>query len=125
MIRGVSPWGRAERRAYRGLMTTTELTAAPAVEQTTASVPATSTTTNGLSIAALVLGIAGIVAGFWFAAAAAIVLGFMARNREPQSRAMANWGLVLGFVGAFWWVAVGIVGLAFLAPVAAFLPFWL
>ena len=104
-------------------MTTTELTAAPAVEPTTASVPAT--TTNGLSIAALVLGIAGIVAGFWFAAVAAIVIGFMARTREPQSRTMANWGLALGFVGAFWWVAVGIVGLVFLAPVAAFLPFWL
>jgi F0F1-type ATP synthase membrane subunit c/vacuolar-type H+-ATPase subunit K len=105
-------------------MTTTELTAAPAVEPTTASVPA-STTTNGLSIASLVLGIAGIVTGFWFAAVAAIVLGFMARTREPQSRMMANWGLVLGFVGAFWWVAVGIVGLAVLAPFAAFLPFWL
>jgi hypothetical protein len=105
-------------------MTTTELTATPAVEPTTASVPAT-TTTNGLSIAALVLGIAGIVAGFWFASVAAIVLGFMARTREPQSRLMANWGLALGFVGAFWWVAVGILGLAFLAPVAAFLPFWL
>jgi F0F1-type ATP synthase membrane subunit c/vacuolar-type H+-ATPase subunit K len=105
-------------------MTTTELTAAPAVEPTTASVPAT-TTTNGLSIASLVLGIAGIVTGFWFAAVAAIVLGFMARTREPQSRMMANWGLVLGFVGAFWWVAVGIVGLAVLAPFAAFLPFWL
>jgi F0F1-type ATP synthase membrane subunit c/vacuolar-type H+-ATPase subunit K len=105
-------------------MTTTELTAAPAVEPTTASVPAT-TTTNGLSIASLVLGIAGIVTGFWFAAVAAIVLGFMARTREPQSRMMANWGLVLGFVGGFWWVAVGIVGLAVLAPFAAFLPFWL
>ena len=105
-------------------MTTTELTAAPAVEPTTASVPA-STTTNGLSIAALVLGIAGIVAGFWFAAVAAIVLGFMARTREPQSRLMANWGLALGFVGAFWWVAVGIVGLAVFAPFAAFLPYWL
>jgi F0F1-type ATP synthase membrane subunit c/vacuolar-type H+-ATPase subunit K len=105
-------------------MTTTELSAASAVEPTTASVPAT-TTTNGLSIASLVLAIAGIAAGFWFASVAAIVVGFMARTREPQSRTMANWGLVLGFVGAFWWVAVGVVGLAVLAPFAAFLPFWL
>ena len=104
-------------------MTTTELSAASAVEPTTASVPAT--TTNGLSIASLVLGVAGIVAGFWFASIAAIVVGFLARTREPQSRTMTNWGLVLGFVGAFWWVAVGIVGLAVLAPFAAFLPFWL
>ena len=122
---GDIPLGSGQGRAYRGLMTTTELTATPAVEPTTASVPATSTTTNGLSIAALVLGIAGIVAGFWFASVAAIIVGFFARDREPQSRTMWTWGLVLGFVGAFWWVAVGIVGLAFLAPVAAFLPFWL
>ena len=105
-------------------MTNTQVSAASAVEPTTASVPA-STTTNGLSIASLVLGITGIVAGFWFAAVAAIVLGFIARGREPQSRTMWMWGIVLGFVGAFWWVAVGIVGLAVLAPFAAFLPYWL
>ena len=120
---GGIPLGSGPACAYRGLMTTTELSAASAVEPTTASVPAT--TTNGLSIASLVLAIAGIAAGFWFASVAAIVVGFMARTREPQSRTMANWGLVLGFVGAFWWVAVGIVGLAVLAPFAAFLPFWL
>jgi F0F1-type ATP synthase membrane subunit c/vacuolar-type H+-ATPase subunit K len=122
---GDIPLGSAGGRAYRGLMTTTELSATSAVEPTTASVPATTTTTNGLSIASLVLGVAGIVAGFWFASVAAIVVGFMARNREPQSRSMANWGLVLGFVGAFWWLAVGIIGLAVFAPFAAFLPFWL
>ena len=104
-------------------MTTTELSTASAVEPTTASVPAT--TTNGLSIVALVLGISGIVTGFWFASVAAIIVGFLARKSEPQSRTLWIWGLILGFVGAFWWVAVGIVGLAFLAPVAAFLPFWL
>ena len=97
-------------------MTTTELPATSAVQTApavTASAPV-APATNGLSIATLVLAIAGIVTGFWFASAAAIVTGFMARTREPQARIMANWGLVLG-----------IVGIAVLAPFAAFLPFWL
>jgi hypothetical protein len=104
-------------------MTTTELpptTAQPAI----ASATPAAQTTNGLSIAALVLGVSGIVAGFWFAAVAAIVLGFMARTREPQARTMANWGIALGFVGAFGWVLVALIGVAFFAPFALFLPFW-
>lgn len=74
--------------------------------------------TPGLSIAALVLGIAAIPTGWWFASVAAIVLGFVARSREPQGRTMANWGLALGFVGAFGWIVVALLGLAFFAPFA-------
>ena len=112
-------------------MTTTDISATPAtpaVEQapqsaTTSSAP--SSTTNGFSIIALVLGIVGIVAGQWLLAVAAIVFGFIARNREPQSRLIANWGLALGFVGALGWVLVAIIGAAILAPFAMFAPFWI
>ena len=79
---------------------------------------ATVTPTPGFSIAALVLGIAAIPTGWWLASVAAIVFGFVARSREPQGRTMANWGLALGFVGAFGWLIVGILGLAFFAPFA-------
>ena len=74
--------------------------------------------TPGLSIAALVLGIAAIPTGWWFASVAAIVMGFIARSREPQGRTMANWGLALGFVGAFGWLVLAIIGFAFFAPFA-------
>ena len=55
---------------------------------------------------------------------AAIVLGFMARNREPAGRTWATWGIVLGFVMAFGWLVALIVGgVAALAalPFVAFL----
>jgi hypothetical protein len=80
---------------------------------------ATPATTNGFSITALVLGIAGIALGQWLLSVAAVVFGFVARNREPNGRLMANWGLVLGFVGVFGGILFGIVGLA------AFAPIWL
>jgi len=73
-------------------------------------------TTNGFSITALVLGIAGIALGQWLLSVAAVVLGFIARNREPGSRIMANWGLVLGFVGVFGGILFGIIGFAAFAP---------
>ncbi len=55
---------------------------------------------------------------------AAIVLGFMARTREPAGRTWATWGIVLGFVMAFgWFVALIVGGVAALAalPFVAFL----
>ena len=88
-----------------------------APQPTVVSTPA-ATGTPGFSIAALVLGIAAIPTGWGIASIAAIVLGFIARSREPQGRTMANWGLALGFVGAFGWILVAILGLAFIAPFA-------
>ncbi len=41
---------------------------------------------------------------------AAIVLGFLARTREPAGRTWATWGIVLGFVMAFGWLVALIVG---------------
>jgi hypothetical protein len=98
-------------------MTKTEsITSATAPAVAPAAAPVA--TTNGFSITALVLGITGIALGQWFLSIAAIVFGFVARNREPGARIMANWGLVLGFVGAFGGILFGIIG------IAAFAPFW-
>ena len=34
---------------------------------------------------------------------AAIVLGFVARRREPEARTLSMWGIIVGFVLLFWW----------------------
>ncbi len=90
----------------------------PYVAATAPSAQPVATPTAGFSIAALVLGIAAIPTGWWLASVAAIVFGFVARSREPHGRTMANWGLALGFVGAFGWLVLAILGLAFVAPFA-------
>jgi hypothetical protein len=97
-------------------------TSAPAESIAPAAAPAT--TTNGFSITALVLGIAGIALGQWLLSVAAIVLGFVARNREPSARLMANWGLVLGFVGVFGGILFGLIGFAAFAPLWLGAGFW-
>jgi hypothetical protein len=88
--------------------------------------PAAASSANTLSIVSLVLGIAGILLGQGLLAAAAIVLGFVARSREPQGIATANWGLVLGFVGLFGGILIAIMAFFGLAPlfVLGSLPFW-
>ena len=114
----------------------------PATEQTSATqtaaapttvpanpyaVPAaapTASASNGFSISSLVLGIASIPTGLAIAGIAAIVLGFVARGREPQGRTMANWGIALGFVGLFGWILFAIIGFAFFAPFALWGAGW-
>ena len=72
-----------------------------------------------LSVLALVLGIVSLVFGqTFFLPVAAIVLGFLARTREPASRTMGTWGIVLGFVSLFGWLLL-------LIPLAIFTPFFL
>lgn len=88
-------------------------TQSPAIE---ASAPAA--TTNGFSITALVLGITGIVLGQWLLSVGAIVFGFVARAKEPTGRLMANWGLVLGFVGVLGGLILGVMGVVLFAPFA-------
>ena len=97
--------------------TTTKKTPAIEAEPTTPVAPAPAATLNGFSITALVLGITGIALGQGLLSIGAIVFGFVARGKEPQARLMANWGLVLGFIGTFGGILVAIWG------VAAFLPF--
>jgi hypothetical protein len=98
--------------------TTTAPTAAPAA--------APAATTGTLSIVSLALGIAGILMGQWLLAAAAIVIAFIARSREPQALTTANWGLALGFVGVFGGLILGILAFFGFAPlfVLGSLPFW-
>lgn len=73
---------------------------------------------NGFSISSLVLGIAAIPTGLAVAAIAAIVLGFVARSKEPAGRTMANWGIWLGFIGLFGWIIFAVFGLLLAAPFA-------
>jgi len=98
---------------------TTKKTSAP-VADTIVPVPAPAPVTalNGFSITALVLGITGIALGQGLLSIGAIVFGFVARNKEPQARLMANWGLVLGFVGMFGGFVLALWGIAAFAPFA-------
>ena len=87
---------------------------------TTASSSATAAVSGPprtLSILSLVLAIAAVPLGhFFLLPIAAIILGFLARTREPWARTMSTWGIVVGFVVLFWWVAAGTLALAFLVP---------
>lgn len=102
--------------------TTTAIPSSSAAQPT----PAAASAGNTLSIVSVALGIAGILLGQWLLAVAAIVLGFVARSREPQGITTANWGLVLGFVGVFGGLLLGILAFFGLAPLFLFgsLPFW-
>ena len=119
--------------------TTSTPTADPVGEQTPAAQPsgvpenpyavppkpaAVTTASNGFSVSSLVLGIASIPTGLAVAGIVAIVLGFVARNREPQSRQLANWGIALGFVGVFGWLIFAIIGFAVFAPFALWGAGW-
>lgn len=83
--------------------------------------PHGASTTTGLSLTSLILGIASIVAGFtFFVPIAGLVVGILALKREPLGRTMAMWGIVLNSV-----ILVGAV-ILLLAAIAfgfAFLPF--
>jgi hypothetical protein len=63
-----------------------------------------------------VLGITGIVLGQALLSIAAIVFGFVARNRELNGRLVGNWGIVLGFVGVFGGIVIGLLGIATILP---------
>jgi hypothetical protein len=55
--------------------------------------------TRGFSISSLVLGLVSIVASYtFFVPIVGLVLGVMALKREPASRTMAIWGIVLNAV---------------------------
>jgi hypothetical protein len=97
---------------------TTAIPAPPAAQPAAAA--------NTLSIVSLVLGIAGILLGQGIIAVAAIVLGFIARSREPQAITTANWGLALGFVGVFGGILFSVLAFFGFAPLFIFgsLPFW-
>jgi hypothetical protein len=70
-----------------------------------------------LGTLSLVGGIASIVFGQTvILPIAAIVLGFLAHQREPQSRAFAIWGIVLGFLALFGWILIVAIGAVVAVP---------
>ena len=76
---------------------------------------------RGFSVASLVLGLVSIVASStFFVPIIGLVLGIMALSREPNTRTMAIWGIVLNAV-----MLAGTMLVAFGAAVVglAFLPF--
>ena len=86
---------------------------------TTTTAPAEET--RGFSIASLVLGLVSIVAAStFFVPIAGLVLGIMALQREPASRTMAIWGIVLNSVML---AGTVLVGLGFAVFGLAMLPF--
>ena len=73
--------------------------------------------TRALSIASLVLGISSLVFGFTFVVpAAGLVLGIMALTREPSSRVMSVWGIVLSGLTLGGGVVAVVLGLSLLLP---------
>ena len=62
-----------------------------------------------LSILSLVGGIVGLVGSFFYFgllfSIAAVVLGFIAKKKEPASKGMWLTGIILGFVG----IAIGVI----------------
>jgi len=79
---------------------------------------------RGFSLASLVLGLVSIVAGLTvIVPAGGLVLGILALKREPASRTMAIWGIVLNGVMLAGALLAGIVGIAFGLAVLPFLPF--
>ncbi len=107
-------------------MTTIDPTTTAIPSSTTQPSPATTSASTSLSVVSLVLGIVGIALGQAVIGIAAIVLAFVARSREPQGIATANWGLALGFVGVFGGVVLSILAFFGLAPLFLLgsLPFW-
>ena len=70
--------------------------------------------TRGFSIASLVLGLVSIIASSTFVVPAiGLVLGIMALKREPASRTMAIWGIVLNAVTLAGAVLVSLGALVF------------
>jgi hypothetical protein len=79
---------------------------------------------QGLAIASLVCGIAGVVLFFsgigFLPALAGVILGHIAQKRQPYARGLWLTGLITGYIG----VALGLlVGIAILA--AIFIPLFL
>jgi hypothetical protein len=86
---------------------------------TSTPAPAASAQPRTLSILSLVAAVASIPLGhIVILPIAAIILGFLARGREPWARTLSTWGIVLGFVVLFWWLLVGAVALMVWLPLA-------
>ncbi len=91
-----------------------------------ASAPASAAEKQWMSISSLVLGVVSIVAGWtFFLPVAGLVFGILALKREPSSRTMAIWGVVLNGALLAGSILIGLGALIFglvMLPFA-FLPF--
>jgi hypothetical protein len=106
------------RENYRGLMTTT-LPVEPGTDRPIAAAP-----TSTLSIISLVSAISGIAFGLVIPLSiVAIVVGVLALSREPQSRTMAVWGIVLGAIPGGLTIIFGGLAAVLLIPFGVFAAF--
>jgi len=77
--------------------------------------------TKTLGILSLIGGAASIVFGqLVILPIAAIILGFISRSKEPDAKAFATWGIVLGFLSLFGWIIIALVAAALAAPLFIF-----
>ena len=82
--------------------------------------PSPATQPKGLSIAALILGIASVPFGFLgvfgiILGVLGVVFGFIARRRQPYARGLWLTGLILGFVGLIIGIISIVAGIVLLA----------
>lgn len=100
--------------------------AAPAPAFAPAPAPVSAAEKQWMSISSLVLGVVSIVAGWtFFLPVAGLVFGILALKREPSSRTMAIWGIVLNGALLAGSILIGLGALLFglvMLPFA-FLPF--
>jgi len=93
---------------------TTETLTSPTSSATTT--PATESSTY--SVLGLVLSIVSIPTGMGPLAIAGVILGFIARGKEPASVTTANWAIIIGLLALFGWIVFAVVGFALFAPLA-------
>ena len=76
-----------------------------------AGAPGPGAPANGMAIAAMVLGIVGVVTGgmLFLPQILAIILGHVGLNKDRQSRGFAIAGLVMGYLVTGLWI-IGIIG---------------
>jgi hypothetical protein len=100
-------------------MTTTQIPTASTQQATPALAPE-----RTLSTIALIAGIVSVAFGqTFFVPLAAVILGVLGLQREPEGRSFAIWGIVLGAVMLVGWLlllTIGAIGALIALP---FLPF--
>lgn len=85
----------------------------------TSSATVTPTTESSTySVLGLVLSIVSIPTGMGPLAIAGVILGFIARGKEPASVTTANWAIIIGLLSLFGWVILAVVGFTLFAPFA-------
>jgi hypothetical protein len=83
--------------------------------------PSAPNTSRLFSILSFAGGIASLIFGQTvILPLAAIIIGHIARRREPDGRTFSTWGLVLSYLSLFGWLAVIIIGIVIAAPIFLF-----